>query len=303
MSFQNMKNRSKTLDFRQLAEKMANENKSANNVDPRFWRPEVDKSGNGYALVRFLPAPEGNDFPYVKYYSHSFQVGGKWYIQNCPTTHQKGSNVCPVCDANRELWNTGIEDNKKIVQARSRKVNYISNVLVISDPKAPENEGQVKLFRFGSKIFEKLKNAMSPAEEFPDEIAYDPFDFWEGAPFKIKIQTVKKYLNYDKSEFGNRGPLFNDDEMLEKIWNSEYSLHEFVSPDKFKNYDDLKKEFMNVVSSVQSYSNVTREEDEQEEEDTFKVEPKGAKPQQKTSKNQSDSDDDDFKLFSSMLGD
>jgi len=204
----------------------------------KFWRPEVDKAGNGMATFRFLPAPavDGDDaLPWVKMFSHGFQGPGGWLIDNCLTTKNQ---QCPVCEHNSTLWNSGIEANKEVVRKQKRKLNYIANVYIISDPKHPENEGQIKLFKFGKKIFDKITEAMNPA--FEDETAINPFDLWTGANFKLKIRKVEGYQNYDKSEFESPSALSKDDDKLEKIWKNEHSLKELTADKEFKSYDDLK---------------------------------------------------------------
>ena len=213
-----------------------------------FWRPEVDKAGNGMATIRFLPAPpqDGDDgLPWVKVFSHGFQGPGGWLIDNCLTTKNQ---QCPVCEHNNRLWNSGIEANKEIVRKQKRKLNYIANVYIVSDPKHPENEGQVKLFKFGKKIFDKINEAMNPA--FEDETAINPFDLWKGANFKLKIRKVDGYQNYDKSEFESPSALMNDDDELEKIWKQEYSLQDSVSDKEFKAYDDLKARLDKVLGAT-----------------------------------------------------
>jgi gp32 DNA binding protein like len=209
-----------------------------------FWRPEVDKAGNGMATIRFLPASEadGEDsLPWVKMYSHGFQGPGGWLIDNCLTT--KGE-ACPICEHNSVLWNSGLQENKDKVSKQKRKLNYISNVYIVSDPKHPENEGKVFLFRYGKKIFDKLTEAMNPA--FEDETAINPFDLWKGANFKLKIRKVDGFANYDKSEFESPEPLASDDE-LEKIWKSEYCLSDLVADKEFKSYDTLKGRLEKVL--------------------------------------------------------
>lgn len=207
--------------------------------DTRFWQPQVDKAGNGMAVIRFLPAPavDGDDaLPWVRVFSHGFQGPGGWFIDNCLTTVNE---KCPVCEHNSTLWNSGIEANKDVVRKQKRKLNYIANILVISDPSDPSAEGQVRLFKFGKKIFDKLSEAMNP--EFADETAVNPFDLWEGANFKLKIRNVEGYRNYDKSEFAAPSALFDgDDDKLEKLWQSEYSLKEFTDKKNFKSYEQLK---------------------------------------------------------------
>jgi hypothetical protein len=213
--------------------------------DTRFWQPEVDKAGNGMAIIRFLPAPaaDGDDaLPWVRVFNHGFQGPGGWYIENSLTTlNQKD----PVSEYNSILWNSGIEANKEIARKQKRRLTYISNILVVSDPKNPENEGQIKLYKYGKKIFDKISEAMNP--EFADETPLNPFDFWEGANFKIKIRQVEGYRNYDKSEFDSITPVDGDDAALEAIWKKEYSLKEFLEPKQFKSYDTLKAKLDKVL--------------------------------------------------------
>ena len=214
--------------------------------DDRFWQPEVDKAGNGMAVIRFLPAPaaDGDDaLPWVRYWNHGFQGPGGWYIENSLTTlNQKD----PVSEYNSVLWNSGIEANKEIARKQKRRLTYIANILIVSDPKHPENEGQIKLYKFGKKIFDKISEAMNP--EFADETPLNPFDFWSGANFKIKIRQVEGYRNYDKSEFDKPSELLDgDDKKLEALWKKEYSLKEFVDPSQFKSYDALKAKLDKVL--------------------------------------------------------
>jgi len=214
--------------------------------DDRFWQPEVDKAGNGMAVIRFLPAPavDGDEaLPWVRYWNHGFQGPGGWYIENSLTTlNQKD----PVSEYNSVLWNSGIEANKEIARKQKRRLTYIANILIVSDPKHPENEGQIKLYKFGKKIFDKISEAMNP--EFADETPLNPFDFWAGANFKIKIRQVEGYRNYDKSEFDKPSELFDgDDKKLEALWKKEYSLKEFVDPSQFKSYDVLKAKLDKVL--------------------------------------------------------
>lgn len=239
-SFANLKrNKSSFEKLTKAIEAVNQPADSGSKEDTRFWQPVVDKSGNGMAIVRFLPAPavDGDDaLPWVRVFSHGFQGPGGWLIDNCLTTlNQK----CPVCEHNNMLWNSGVEANKEIVRKQKRKLNYVANVLIVSDPKNPDNEGQVKLFKFGKKIFDKISEAMNP--EFEDEKPINPFDFWEGANFKLKIRNVEGYRNYDKSEFDSPEPLFGgDDEKLETLWKKEHSLQEFTDTKNFKAYDTLK---------------------------------------------------------------
>ena len=212
-------------------------------ADERLWKPELDKSGNGYAVIRFLPAPDGEDMPWAKIWSHSFKgPGGQWYIENSLTTIGKDD---PVGELNRELWNSGRESDKATARTQKRKLSYYSNIYVVSDPAHPENEGRVFLYRYGKKIFDKLVEAMQPA--FADETPLDPFNLWKGADFKVKIRKVDGYWNYDKSEFAAPATLGKlDDTELEEIWKKSYSLSEFEAPKNFKSYEQLKSR-LNLV--------------------------------------------------------
>ena len=244
-SFANLKRQSGNLDKLSKAIEALNTNSESSDKSDNFWRPQVDKAGNGMAIIRFLPAPgaDGDDsLPWVKMHSHGFQGPGGWLIDNCLTTKNQ---QCPVCEHNSALWNSGIEANKEIVRKQKRKLNYIANVYIVSDPANKENEGQVKLFKFGKKIFDKITEAMNP--QFEDEQAINPFDLWKGANFKLKIRKVEGYQNYDKSEFDSPAPLLDDDSKLELIWKKEFSLQEQISDSKFKSYDDLKKRLDKVL--------------------------------------------------------
>lgn len=211
-------------------------------ADDRFWKPEVDKSGNGYAVIRFLPAPGDEDVPFVRVWDHGFQGPGGWYIEKSLTTLGQKD---PVSEYNSELWNSGIEKNKEQVRKQKRRLGFISNIYVVKDPAHPENEGKVFLYQYGKKIFDKLNAAMHP--EFQDEDPINPFDLWGGANFKLKIRNVEGYRNYDSSSFDTPGPLFDDDDKLEAIWKSESSLQEFIDPKNFKSYDELKTKLHRVL--------------------------------------------------------
>jgi hypothetical protein len=244
--FSALKRNRNTFDSLKKAMEAPSTNAEAGSKDDtRFWQPEVDKAGNGMAIIRFLPAPaaDGDDaLPWVRVFNHGFQGPGGWYIENSLTTlNQKD----PVSEYNSILWNSGIEANKEIARKQKRRLTYISNILVVSDPKNPENEGQIKLYKFGKKIFDKISEAMNP--EFADETPLNPFDFWEGANFKIKIRQVEGYRNYDKSEFDSITPVDGDDDKLEAIWKKEYSLKEFLEPKQFKSYDTLKAKLDKVL--------------------------------------------------------
>ena len=216
-------------------------------TDDRLWKPELDKSGNGYAVLRFLPAVKDESLPWARLWSHAFQGPGGWYIENSLTTLDKKD---PVSESNSILWNSGVDADKEIARKRKRKLSYYANVLVVSDPKHPENEGQVKLFKFGKKIFDKITEAMKP--EFEDEKPINPFDFWEGANFKLKIRKVDGYWNYDKSEFDSVTSIADNDEKIEEIWNKQYPLTPFLAPENFKSYDELKAKLDKVLSGVRN---------------------------------------------------
>ena len=217
-----------------------------NSKDDRQWYPNVDKAGNGYAVIRFLPAPGDEDMPFIRMFNHGFKgPTGSWLIENCPTSKGQ-AHKCPVCEANSELWNSGIESDKTIARERKRKLTFISNVLVITDQQNPENEGKVFLFKYGKKIFDKLNEAMNP--QFADEDAMNPFDLWAGANFKLKIRNVEGYRNYDKSEFSKAGPMLDDDSEMETIWKKAHSLQEFLAPANFKSYDELKGKMVKVLA-------------------------------------------------------
>ena len=215
--------------------------------DDRFWKPELDKSGNGYAVFRFLPAVQDEDLPWSRLWSHAFQGPGGWFIENSLTTLNK---KCPISESNSLLWNSGVEADKEIARKRKRKLSYTANIMIISDPKHPENEGQVKLYKFGKKIFDKITEAMKP--EFEDETPINPFDFWEGANFKLKIRKVDGYWNYDKSEFDSKSAIAGDDESIETIWNKQFPLKPFLSAENFKSYDELKAKLDKVLSGVRN---------------------------------------------------
>ena len=247
-NFANLKRDRSSLDklTKAINDTQSGSSESGSKDDTRFWQPSVDKSGNGMAQIRFLPAPavDGDDaLPWVRTFSHGFQGPGGWFIDNCLTTL---NDKCPVCEHNSTLWNSGIEANKDIARKQKRKLTYMANILVISDPSNPENEGQIKLYKFGKKIFDKISEAMNP--EFADESPVNPFDMWEGANFKLKIRNVEGYRNYDKSEFAGKSALFDgEDDKLEALWKKEFSLKEFTEKSQFKSYDVLKTRLDKVL--------------------------------------------------------
>jgi hypothetical protein len=302
MSFSDLKKQSK---LGSLTEKLVKEvekmNNSSSNKDERLWSLTVDKAQNGYAVIRFLPAPDGEDLPFVKLYSHAFQGTGGWLIDSCLTTlNQK----CPVCEHNSGLWNSGIDSNKEVARKQKRKLNYVSNIYVVKDPSNPENEGKVFLFKYGKKIFDKLTTAMQP--EFEDESPIDPFDFWQGANFKLKAKNVAGYRNYDSSEFSSQGALLNDDDTMEAIWKKQYSLVEFLASDQFKSYEELKVRLDSVIGGK-----VLRIDSEVENEDNYcgtassltedlRSELDNLKPTRSVAVNDEDDDDSTLSYFARL---
>ena len=259
MSFASLKKSS----FQDLLAKADTLNKSEakSGPDERLWKPEVDKAGNGYAVIRFLPAPNGEDLPWAQVWTHAFQGPGGWYIENSLTTLGKKD---PVSDLNRELWNSGGEGSPQRAQARNqkRKLNYYSNIYVVKDSANPSNEGKVFLYRYGKKIFDKVMESMQPA--FEDETPVNPFDLWKGADFKLKITKVAGFWNYDKSEFDAPSVLGDlDDKELEGIWKQEHSLAAFTADDQFKSYDELKERLERTLKG--NYSAKVEEEQFEEE--------------------------------------
>ncbi len=246
MTFANLKKQSRlgSLTSKLTTEIEKMNSKGTSGADDRLWKLEVDKAGNGYAVIRFLPAPDGEELPWAKVWSHAFQGPGGWYIENSLTTL---GGKDPVSEYNRLLWNSGNDADKDLARKQKRKLTYISNIYVVKDPTNPENEGKVFLYKFGKKIFDKLTAAMQP--EFEDEEAIDPFDFWKGANFKLKAKNVAGYRNYDSSEFSATSALLDDDDALEALWKKQYSLEEFTAADQFKSYADLEKRLNSVLNT------------------------------------------------------
>jgi hypothetical protein len=290
MSFSDLKKKSSlgslTSKLVQEVEKM---NTSSGSSDDRLWKPEVDKAGNGFAVIRFLTAPEGEDLPWAKVYTHAFQGTGGWFIDNCLTTVNQN---CPVCEANRELWNTGSKANQEIVRERKRKLSYYSNIYVVSDKAHPENEGRVFLYKYGKKIFDKIMAAMQP--EFEDETPINPFDFWAGANFKVKITKKDGYWNYDKSEFESAGTLGDfDDDVLEGIWKKAYSLVDFTNPESMKTYEQLDTRLKSVLGKPKAQPKV---DESFENEEEFSAAPK-KEPSFTISKSSDEDEDDTLSYF------
>ena len=244
MSFENLKrNRDQISKLVQAAESTGGGEKKSY-VDERIWKPTVDKAGNGYAVIRFLPAMEGQDLPWVRYWDHGFKgPTGLWYIENSLTSIGQPD---PVGELNSRLWNSGIESDKDKARTQKRRLHYVTNILVLQDPSNPQNEGKVFLYQFGKKIFDKIMDVMQPS--FADETPVNPFDFWDGADFKLKIRNVEGYRNYDKSEFSSASALYESDESkLETVYNQLHNLSEYTDPKNYKSYDELKAKLMRVL--------------------------------------------------------
>lgn len=258
MSFADLK-RASSSSFDKLNRELSKLNTSSNQSsgdDNRMWKPEVDKAGNGYAVIRFLPAPEGEDIPFVRIWDHGFQgPTGKWYIENSLSSIGEKD---PVGELNSKLWNSGLESDKEIARKQKRRLSYYSNIYVVKDPAHPENEGKVFLFKYGKKIFDKINDLMNPA--FEDEKPINPFDLWAGANFKLKIRNVEGYRNYDKSEFDSPGPLSDNDDELESIWKKEHSLQSFLDRKNFKSYAELEAKLNQVLGTTGSQAQTQRRE-------------------------------------------
>ena len=244
MSFATLK-KNRQNELEKLTSELSKLNSSPQNREQDdYWKPEVDKSGNGMAIIRFLPAPEGEEFPFVRIWDHGFKGPGGWFIEKSLTTI---GQKCPVSEYNSMLWSQGTEADKTFVRTYTkRRLSYISNIYVVKDPANPENEGKVFLYKYGKKIFDKLTDMMSP--EFDDETSVNPFDLWEGANFRLKMRNVEGYRNYDKSEFDSPSALSDDDEELEKIYNKEKSLAALVDPSNFMSYDELKSKLYRALA-------------------------------------------------------
>ena len=302
MSFADLKKQSSLGSLTQkLVKEVEKMNTTGGGGDERLWKPELDKTGNGYAVIRFLPSPDGEDIPWAKLYSHAFQGPGGWYIENSLTT--TGAKD-PVSDYNRELWNSGNEADKDTVRKQKRKLSYYSNIYVVKDQVNPQNEGKVFLFKYGKKIFDKVMEAMQP--EFEDETPINPFDFWQGANFKLKIVKKDGYWNYDKSEFDAPSPLLEDDDALEALWKKQYSLTAVTAADQFKTYDVLEKRLKYVLGQGRPAPRRLDEdlEDESEGRGSFKPDFKTRKAEEAVAAapvaSSSADEDDAYKYFQAL---
>lgn len=274
-------------------EKIANpQSESKSYQDDRFWKLEADKAGNGTATIRFLPNPNGDDLPWVRIFNHGFQgPTGKWYIENSLTTIGEAD---PVGELNSRLWNTGNEADKEVARKQKRKLTYIANVLIVSDPKHPENEGQVRLFRFGKKIFDKIMDKARPT--FEDETPVNVFDLWEGADFKLRQRKVEGYANYDQSTFMEPSAVADDEDELLTVMSKVHNLKEFLDPKNFKSYEELSRKLASVLNTEGSAGQTAAQlaEDDDAPAPT-KVVTKVAPAKVKVS--QDDGDDDAMSFF------
>ena len=289
MSFADLK-RNSSSNFDKLNKELSKLNSSnqSGNSDDRIWKCATDKAGNGYAVIRFLPAPDGEDYPFVRIWDHGFQGPGGWYIEKSLTT--LGEND-PVSEHNSKLWNSGLESDKEIARKQKRRLSYYSNIYVVKDPANPANEGKVFLYKYGKKIFDKIQDLMSP--QFEDEQPVNPFDFWNGANFKLKVRNVEGYPNYDKSEFETPGPLSNDDDELEAIYKKQYSLNELLDRKNFKTYDELKAKLNRTLGLTATPTSRTNTKVQDDEEPPFETKTRESAPMKETSSPVTSSDDDD----------
>ena len=295
MSFENLKrNRDQISKLVQAAEAVGGSTETKSYVDERLWKPTVDKAGNGYAVLRFLPATEGAELPWVRYWDHGFKgPTGLWYIENSLTSI---GQTDPVGELNSKLWNSGIDADKEKARTQKRRLHYVTNILVLQDPSAPQNEGKVFLYKFGKKIFDKLMDSMQP--EFADESPVNPFDMWEGADFKLKIRNVEGYRNYDKSEFASPSSLYDgDDSRLESVYNQLHNLSEFVDPSNYKTYDELKSKLMRVLGEEANAGVFTVKQEAQINEPVSTPEPQKLEP---VTADQMDDEDDTMSYFAKL---
>ena len=303
MDFESLKNSQSNFDkiSKQIESNLNPEDneKSKNKYqDDRLWKPELDKTGNGYAVLRFLPASKTEEMPWARVWSHAFQGPGGWYIENSLTTLGQKD---PVSEENTILWNTGVDSDKEIARKRKRKLSYYSNIYVVSDPKHPDNEGKVFLFKFGKKIFDKITEAMNPA--FEDEKPVNPFDFWSGANFKLKIRKVDGFWNYDKSEFEAPTPIADNDDTIKEIWGKQYPLKPFLEASNFKSYDDLREKFNRVIAGSKNTETASEIDLPPTTSGTAPVQKTAAVGQVNEASKSGDNDDDTLSYFSRLAED
>jgi hypothetical protein len=298
------KNRSKTLDkLNSQLDKLTTKSYSDPN-EGKIWKPTRDKAGNGFAIIRFLPAPQGEEMPFIRIWDHGFQgPTGLWYIEKSLTTIGQDD---PVSEYNAKLWNSGLESDKEVARKQKRRLKYYANVYIVKDSGNPENEGKVFLFAFGKKIFDKLNDLMNPS--FEDEQPVNPFDLWEGANFRLKIRQFEGYPNYDKSEFDAPAPLFEDDNEMEQVWKQEHSLQDLVDPKHFKSYSELKTKLYRVLALAEDSAEPVAQSSYESDDDDLNL--SNLKSQEATSApvaeskastvNDDDEDDDDLAIFKEL---
>ena len=300
MSFEDyMQNRKSA--FEKLTDNLKTElhGNQDNRTDDRIWKPKMGKDGTGYAVIRLLPGTDSSKTPWVRMYDHGFQgPTGKWYIENSLTTIGQKD---PVSEYNSTLWNSGIEANKDIARKQKRRTSYFANALVLKDPENPTNEGTVKIFRFGQKIFDKIMSVMQP--EFADDTPVNPFDLVEGANFRIKIKTVSGYWNYDSSEFEKSSPLSEDDNKMKSVFEAQHNVHDLISEDNFKSYDDLVTRLNEVTEKTSPEVSVPEAPQSNSEwNDVFKKE-QTPTPAVTATSTSSDDDEDLEDYFKSLAKD
>lgn len=308
MSFASLKkNRSASIEKLAAAAQALGGGEGGKQSDDKLWKPTVDKAGNGYAVIRFLPAAQGEDVPWARFWDHGFQgPTGKWYIEKSLTTLGQPD---PVSELNSQLWNSGIESDKDQVRKQKRRQHFAANIYVVSDPGNPANEGKVFVWEFGKKIWEKIMDVMQP--QFQDEQPMNPFDFWEGADFKLKIRKVEGYRNYDKSEFDSPSEFMDgDDDKLEAVYNQLHALSEYTNPKNFKSYEDLQRK-LNAVLGIggQNRTPMQTAESLMEDEDMVAAAPapkaQASAPikERKAPVEVDDEDDDAMSYFSKLAAD
>ena len=297
------KNRSKSLEsLNAQLDKISSKSYQDPN-EGKFWKPTRDKAGNGFAIIRFLPAPQNEEMPFVRVWDHGFQgPTGLWYIENSLTTINQDD---PVSEYNSKLWNSGVDADKDQARKQKRRLKYTSNIYVVKDPANPENEGKVFMYSFGKKIFDKLNDLMNPT--FEDEDPVNPFDLWEGANFRLKIRQFEGYPNYDKSEFDAPSPLLDDDEALETVWSQQHSLQQLVDPSNFKSYDELKTKLYRVLdlandTAEESAPSPYEAEDTSDDLDISSTVASAPVPTPAVAETNSsvDDDDDDLSIFKEL---
>jgi hypothetical protein len=320
MDFSKLKKQSSFDKLQKEVEKLNTSGFEKDESEELYWKPTPDKAGNALAVIRFLPGPavDGDDaLPWVKYFDHGFKnpKTGKYYIEKSLTTFGKDSKD-PVSEYNSKLWNSTSDDDgpaRKQARDQKRRLHYVSLIQVVSDPKNPENEGKIFYYRYGKKIMDKITKMMNP--DLDTEPKVNPFDFWKGANFKLKMtrQVANiggrqvSFPNYDESTFLTPGPLSEDDSVLERIWKESPSLLEIIDKKHFKSYDQLKARLEEVLGhSIDGEARtaapskvVVEEDDDTPFED--------AKPIAATKKAPppvaDDDDDDDLKQFRDLLND